>query len=72
MEKEITLKIVSERGHDVLNLSPQMALERVKIETRENGKWAYADGKFISVDNLSMSDIQDANEIVLVSQLLGG
>lgn len=72
MEKDITLKIVSERGHDTLQLSPVCALERIKVETQERGKWCYVDGNFVSVDNIGLSDIQNAENIVLVNSLLGG
>lgn len=70
--KEITLKIVNSNGHSTLKLSPQMALDRVVAETKENGKWCYVDSEFKSSDTISISDIQEANEIVLVNSLVGG
>lgn len=71
-EKKITLKIVSDRGHDTIQLSPALALNRVRTETAENGKWCYVDGNFASADSLGVSDIEKAEEIVLVNSLLGG
>jgi len=70
--KEITLKVVSERGHDTLKLVPSLALDRIRQETSENGKWCYVDGNFKSSDTLTENDIANADEIVLVNGLLGG
>jgi|TARA_R100000750_G_scaffold47_1_gene99 hypothetical protein len=72
MEKEITIKCVSSRGHDTFVLNPSLALEKVREETQENGKWAYVDGNFKSFDNLTQADLKEAQEIVLVNALLGG
>jgi len=71
-DKKVTLKVVNETGHTTLQLSPQEALNRVKTETQENGKWCYVDGNFKSFDTLTETDLASANEVVLVSALLGG
>ena len=72
MKKEIVVKVVSQNGQDTFKLTPQMAFEKVKTETKEKGKWCYVDGNFKSSDTLTLSDIGNAEEIVLTSALVGG
>ncbi len=71
-EKEIVVKVVNQNGHSTFKLAPRQALEKVRTETKENGKWAYCDGNFVSADTLTLSDIANAEEIVLTSALIGG
>lgn len=71
-KKLVTLKIVDSTGHSTLKLLPVEALDRVRTETQENGKWCYIDGTFKSVDTLSEADFMSANEVVLTNALIGG
>jgi len=70
--KKIRVKIVSERGHDTLILSPTEAFERAKTEVENKGKWCYVDGAYIPSETLSVNDLVNAEEIVLTSALEGG
>ena len=72
MKKEVVLKITSQRGHDTLKLQSTQALEVIRTETKDKGKWCYVDGQFRSSDTLSESDLEKAENIVVVNQLLGG
>ena len=71
-EKEVVLKITSQRGHDTLKLPSRQALEVIRTETKDKGMWCYLDGQYKSSDTLSASDLERAENIVVVSQLLGG
>jgi len=71
-EKKVTLKVVDSSGHSTFSLTPSLALEKVREETQENGKWCYCNGNFLSSDTITLSDIEKAEEIVLTSALLGG
>lgn len=70
--KEVIVKITSQRGHDTLKLPSNQALEVIKIETQEKGMWCYVDGTFKSSDSLTLADLERAENIVVVNQLLGG
>lgn len=71
-EKMIKLNIVSVRGHDTLVLKCNEALERIKQETEQNGKWCYIDGKFMRSGDITENDIAEATNITLVNALQGG
>lgn len=71
-KNEVVIKITSQRGHDTLKLPSNQALEVIKTETRDKGMWCYVDGQFKSSDTLSVSDLEKAENIVVVNQLLGG
>jgi len=70
--KKISVKIVNETGHTTLELTPNEALDTIRTETQEKGKWAYIDGNFTSYDNLTEQEIAKANDITIVNALLGG
>lgn len=72
MTKEVKVKVVSQNGHETLLLSPKQALETIRTETKEKGKWTYVDGNYRSYDSLTEADIEKASDITIVSALLGG
>ena len=71
--KKIEIKVVSERGHDIKQFTAtEQALEFIKTEVNERGKWCYIDGKFYGSDVLTPEDIENAQDITLTNALIGG
>lgn len=68
----VKLHIVSERGHDTLELSPLDAIQRIEQETTQKGKWCYIDGKYVKSGTISLEQVSTANNITLVNSLIGG
>lgn len=68
----VEMRIISERGDDLVVLPVSDALQRCRTEVTEKGRWLYLDGQFTSVDSLTEADIQSAEDIVLGDTLLGG
>jgi len=71
-KKVVEISLISERGDDKLVLPVLQAVERVKTEVNNNGRWLYIDGAFTSADNVTAEDLIKAQDIVLGDTLLGG
>lgn len=70
--KKVKIQVVSERGHDTFMLETKQALNKIREETQQFGKWCYIDGKFHKADKITEKDIKEANTITLVNALQGG
>jgi len=70
--KEVKIKIVSERGHEELVLPSVEAVEEIRKQSQENGKWVYIDGEYKSADVLTERDLEEARSIILTNSLEGG
>tara|TARA_Y100000310_G_C20617296_1_gene781322 strand:- start:341 stop:571 length:231 start_codon:yes stop_codon:yes gene_type:complete len=68
----VTLKIVSSRGHDEVIDSAVNVMARLKTECEDNDKWAYLNGQQTSVDSISLDDLLAAEDITLTNALVGG
>ena len=70
--KKIKVEIMSANGHDSFLLEPQMALEKVKTEVENNGKWLYCDGVFTKTEDLTADALGKCEVATLTNSLLGG
>jgi len=70
--KEVTVKVVNSSGHAEYKLKPPEALQMIRDEVNEKGKWLYIDGKYVSVDTVTEQDLTQANDITVVNRLVGG
>jgi len=72
-ERMVKVKIVSARGHDVLDLTVDDALSEIKRQARDNSKWIFMDDELVSdIDSLTHERVGNANSIMLSNQLVGG
>jgi capsid portal protein len=71
-EKMVTLLIVSGNGHDEKNMTTSEALEEIKTQVKNKGKFAYINNEYVDIDNLLPEDIASADDIVLTAALGGG
>ena len=71
-EKTVVIKVVSNSGHDVLEMAPMEALSELKEQVHSNHKWCVVDGEAKNVDMLTQADLLEATNIVLTDKLVGG
>lgn len=72
MKKTIKVSVADRNGHSDLEFqTPSAAIEALKQE-EANARWVYIDGRHVSTDRLSESDIVAANDIKVVPRLMGG
>jgi len=72
LTSEVTVKVVSSRGHDEWTEAPFTALNRIQDECANQGKWAYLDGSQINPGSLTIDDLLDADDVTLTNALVGG
>ena len=78
-EKKVTIKIVSEKGHDTKVLPVCEAVQEINTQVIENKKWLFVDGNYVSTDITTSEGKQrltetlsNAKDIVLTNALIGG
>ena len=69
--KNVTIKIASPRGHDVLELEPMAALSRLQ-ELEKDGKWPYLDGVMVETRDLTIDQLINAETVLVANNLEGG
>ena len=72
MKKTIKIEVTSRNGHDELTCQSVAEARDVIQQHTEQGKWLYMDGKFSQMGNVTDQDIEGAQQIRLVSALVGG
>jgi hypothetical protein len=72
MEKLVKIDVVSQKGHDTLEMAPALALQEIQKQVNSQNKWCLVDGKYKNVDTLSSQDLADAENIVLTDRMVGG
>ena len=72
IERRVTVRVVSSRGHDEWKDIPEIALSRIQNEITTSKKWAYIDGVQQNPDNLTVEKLLDAEYIILTNALVGG
>jgi len=68
----ITFNVVSVNGDDEFSLVPDAALARIRELVTKESKWAFVDGAFVDVDQISENDLIDADHIMLTNAVGGG
>ena len=71
-KKLVKIDVVSQAGHDELQLEPSMALAEVQRQVNGQNKWCIVDGKVKNADVLTQADIVAAQSIVLTDKMIGG
>lgn len=73
MNKNYTLKIVSNEGHTELTYeTPEEAVERIIHEVSQNNKWVYVNNQALDKHEINVDVIKTSKEIVLTNPLIGG
>lgn len=69
---KVVVKVVSPRGHDVLELDPDTAVQDVG-NLVQDGKWLFIDGQIVEDPNkLTVDDLVNAEAVTMTNQLVGG
>jgi hypothetical protein len=71
-KKQVTIKVVSSRGHDELTMFADLAVNHIKDQCDNRSKWAYLDGIQINPTDLNGEMLTEANDITLTNALIGG
>ena len=76
---KVSIKIVSERGHDTKVLTVDEAVVEIGVQTEQHGKWLYVDGNLFCKDVATDEGKQklkealtQASDITMTNALLGG
>lgn len=73
MTRMVELKIVSPKGHDLLELDAVSAVTEIQRQVTDNNKWAFLDGNMVEdTSDLTIDQIVNAEEIQLTNRLIGG
>jgi|GEM_PF-5807458 len=72
LERKITVRVVSSRGHDEWQDVPEIALSRIQNEMANSKKWLYIDGVQQNANNLTVEKLLDAEYVILTNALVGG
>lgn len=72
LDKRVVVKIVSSRGHDEHNDYPMDAIERIKDQCSNHGKWCYIDGIQMTPTKITEDTLVGAGDITLTNALVGG
>lgn len=72
LERTITVRVVSSRGHDEWTDIPEIALSRIQNEVNTSKKWLYIDGEIQSANTLTVDKLISAEYIILTNALVGG
>ena len=71
--KTYSIKVVSAKGHTILDCnSVQEARETIVNRVNTNKQWAMIDGRIFEPINITDEVIENAQEILLTNQLVGG
>ena len=68
----IKVLIISSNGYEELHLPANEAVDFIKNQCANRGKWVYLDKDYADPDSLTERSIRDAKEIVLANTLIGG
>lgn len=71
-ESKVLVKVVSSRGHDEHEVTPEAALRIIREEASQRNKWVYIDTKRVDPDAISLEDLIEADDITLTNALVGG
>ena len=69
---EITVKIVSTRGHDEETMPAASALEFIQAQCRDAGKWCFLGTNHVDPNDITIDDLVHAEGITLTNMLVGG
>jgi hypothetical protein len=72
LDRRVTVRVVSSRGHDEWNDVPEIALSRIQNEVANSKKWLYIDGVQQNANNLNVEKLLNAEYIILTNALVGG
>lgn len=72
IDRKVTVRVVSSRGHDEWQEVPEIALSRIQNEVTNSKKWLYIDGVQQNANNLTVEKLLDAEYIILTNALVGG
>jgi len=72
IDRKVTVRVVSSRGHDEWQDVPEIALSRIQNEVTNSKKWLYIDGVQQNASNLTVEKLLDAEYIILTNALVGG
>jgi len=72
LDRKITVRVVSSRGHDEWEDIPEIALSRIQNEVNNSKKWLYIDGVQQNANNLTVEKLLNAEYIILTNALVGG
>lgn len=72
MNRTITVRVVSSRGHDEWQEMPEIALSRIQSEVNTSKKWLYIDGKQQNANDLTVDKLLSAEYIIMTNALVGG
>jgi hypothetical protein len=72
IDRKVTVRVVSSRGHDEWQDVPEIALSRIQNEVANSKKWLYIDGVQQNANNLTVEKLLDAEYIILTNALVGG
>jgi len=72
LDRKVTVRVVSSRGHDEWQEVPEIALSRIQNEVNNSKKWLYIDGVQQNANNLTVEKLLNAEYIILTNALVGG
>jgi len=72
LERTVTVRVVSSRGHDEWVDIPEIALSRIQNEVNTSKKWLYIDGVQQNANTLTVDKLISAEYIILTNALVGG
>jgi len=67
----VTLTVLDAKGHTTRQVSATDALQEIR-EQSERGYWIYIDGNFVRASEVTLADVERANEVTLSPSLVGG
>jgi len=72
MSELIKLSIISDEGDTLKSLVPAEALEEIQEQVGNHGKWLFADGDFVNVDELREEDLRPEIDYTMTNLIAGG
>jgi hypothetical protein len=68
----IKVLLSSSNGHEELHLSNAEAVDFIKDQCANKGKWAYLDKDYANPNSIDEKSIRGVKEVMLVNQVAGG
>lgn len=72
MDRKVTVRVISSKGHDEWSDIPEIALSRIQSEVNTSKKWLYVDGQQTNASSLTVEKLLNAEYVILTNALVGG
>lgn len=70
--KTIKVCIVTSSGHEDLVIPIDEAIKQIEYQINSKKRWLYVDGVHTNMDELSIEKLENANDIRMMNQMIGG